>query len=115
MSIADAIREILTEEVQTSRDPDWNGIEPDSIESAVKRLVALYSDRYEWGIRKTWKPEYGGHTIDQECSSEREARDSVAKWTWTLRQQHKRTYDSSRLASFQVIRRAVGPWEVVES
>lgn len=105
MSIADAIREILDEEFAVVGYP----------ESAVERLAALIGDRYEWGIRKTWRPAYGGHTEDQECSSERTARDRVERWAWTLRQQQKRTYDTSRLASFQLIRRAVGSWEVVES
>lgn len=108
MNLADTIRAILTEEVQTSRDPDWNGIEPDSIESAAKRLVALYSDRYEWGTRKIWTPRYGGHTEDHECSSERDARDRVTYWESTT----KRQGPSERLASFQVIRRTVGPWEL---
>jgi hypothetical protein len=96
MNLADTIRAILAAEVQTSPDPDWNGIDPASIQSATARLVALFGDRYQWGTRKTWTPEYGGHTEDQECSSERDARDRVASWQWSL----KRKGPSDRLASF---------------
>lgn len=98
MSMADAIREILDEEFAEVGFP----------ESAVERLVALHGERYEWGTRKTWTPRYGGHTEDHECSSERDARDRVTYWESTT----KRQGASERLASFQVIRRTVGPWEL---
>jgi hypothetical protein len=114
VSLADTIHAILTEEVQTSPDPDWNGIDPASIESATARLVALFGDQYEWGIRKTWSAEMGGHTEDEIRGSEQDARDRVTDWKWRP-SQYKPSRASTRITSLQLIRRMVGPWEVVES
>jgi hypothetical protein len=97
----EAIRAILDEEFASTGYP----------ESAVERLLALVGDRYEWGTRKTWSADMGGHTEDEIRSSERDARDRVVDWKW----RQNRPHASARIVSFALIRRTVGPWEVVES
>lgn len=106
-----AIRAILDEELHSST--DWNGIDSDSIERAVDRLAALsiLESGHQWGTRMVWAAEMGGHTEDVERNSEGDARQRVTNWAW----QQSRPNASARISDFQLIRRTVGPWKVVES